>query len=148
MLPEVIGAEIANRVFAATQSLGMESTHYPAPGELPVFPTMVLFWQDVDVAESNEQILIMTFRGDLFTALEVVEEQISEVDPFVVPIIDAFSANLNRANYHLQRPDGDRVEQCYVTRAELSIPISYNGKQHYGGRVFWRVKVRRFAGST
>lgn len=149
MRPETIGLEIAKRSYAAASGLGLRSAHYPAPGVLPELPTLIVLWDTVNVSELNEQILMLTYRGLLFTSLEPVEEQITAIDPLVVPIIDAFSPNLaNRVNYRLTMPDGDGVDYCRVESAELSIPISYNEKMHYGGRIRWGVKLRRFAGAS
>lgn len=147
LAPEDVGAEIAKRSYAALSALGLKSAHYPAPGTLPQLPTLVVLWDRIDVSESNEQINLLRFRGLLFTSLEPIEDQISTIDPFVMPLIDAFSNNLNPANYHLKRDDGQRVERCAVTLGELSVPIPYNGQNHYGGRIWWDVKVRRHAGS-
>lgn len=148
MAPETIGAEIAKRSYAALSGLGLKSAHYPAPGTLPQLPTLIVLWDRIDVSESNEQINTLRFRGLLFTSLEPIENQISTIDPLVMPLVDAFSNNLNRTNYHLQRSDGQRVERCAVTEAELSVPVEYNGQRHYGGRVWFDVKVRRHAGDT
>jgi hypothetical protein len=149
MRPETIGAELAERSYAALDSLGLASAHYPAPGHLPTLPTLIVLFDGVpEIAESNEQILMLSFRGLLFTSLDRIEEQISDVDPLVFPLIDAFSNNLNPSNYHLQRSDGQRVEFCRVERVEASVPVPYNGTTHYGARVFWNVKLRRFAGAT
>lgn len=148
MLPEVIGAEIATRSYAAASSLGLKSAHYPAPGTLPQLPTLVVLWDGFDVTESNEQFLMLRYRGLLFTSNDAVEAQITTVDPLVVPIIDAFSPNLNPANYRLRTADGQGVEYCRIETGELGLPISYNGAQHYGGRLRWGVKVRRFAGDS
>lgn len=148
MLPETIGAEIAKRSYAALSSHGLKSAHYPAPGYLPVLPTLVVLWDRIDVSESNEQIDLLRYRGLLFTSMDPIESQISSIDPMVMPLIDAFSPNLNRDNYHLFMTDGDRVDFCRVSAAELSVPITYNNEQHYGGRVWWDVKLRRHAGGT
>lgn len=146
MLPETIGAEIAKRAYAALAGLGLASAHYPAPGTLPRLPTLIVTWDRIEASESNEQINLLRFKGLLFSALDPIETQIATVDPLVMPLIDAFSNNLNPANYHLRTDDGQRVEFCAVKLAELSIPIPYNGETHYGGRVWWDVKVRRHAG--
>lgn len=146
MSPEDIGAEIASRSYAALSSLGLASAHYPAPGTLPVLPTLVILWDRVDLSESNEQINLLRYKGLLFTSMDAIETQITTIDPLVMPLVDTFSNNLNPLNYHLQTAT-DRVDACRVTSAELSIPIPYNGATHYGGRVWFDVKVRRFAGS-
>lgn len=149
MRPETIGAEIRARSYAALKPLGLNSVHYPAPFNLPALPTLIVLFDGVtEVAESDMQILLLSFRGLLFTALEKIENQISDVDPLVFPLIDAFSNNLNPDNYHLQRDDGSRVDLCTVNRVEASVPVSYNEKTHYGARVWWTVKVKRFAGAS
>lgn len=148
MRPETIGAEIAKRSLAAASSVGLQSAHYPAPGVLPVLPSLVVLWDHVTVTEQSEQYQMLRYRGLLFTALTAIETQITAIDPLVVPIIDAFSPNLNRTNYRLLMPDGSGVDFCKFDEAELSIPLTYNGETHYGGRLWWTVKVRRFAGGT
>lgn len=144
MLPQQIGNEIAQRSYAAASGAGLRSAHYPAPGSTPAVPSLVVLWDGFDVSEANEQIWIHRFRGLLFTALNRIEAEIALVDALVTPIVDAFSPNANPGNYHL----GGGVDFCMLERAELSIPLSYNAVDHYGGRLFWRVKARRFAGGT
>jgi hypothetical protein len=141
---EEMGDEIAKRSYAALSGLGLQSAHYPAPGHLPTLPTLVVMWDGIpEIAESNEQILTVSWRGLLFTSLERIETQISDVDPFALPLIDAFSPNLNPDNHHL----GGGVQFCRVSSIQGSVPIEYNGQTHYGARVFWQVKVRRYAGA-
>jgi hypothetical protein len=148
MLPEVIGAEIAKRSMAAASSVGLKSAHYPAPGTLPVLPTLVVLWDGFEKSEVSEQHWMHRFRGMLFTSLDPIESQIAAIDPLVIPIVDAFSPNGNPTNYRLRTTDGQGVEFCDVRTGNLSTPISYNGIQHYGGILWWTVKVRRFAGDT
>lgn len=150
---ETIGAEIAKRSYAALSGLGLASAHYPAPGNLPTLPTLIVLLDNGTVDEMNQQIVLPVYRGLLFTALDAIESQISDVDPMIQPLIDAFSPNANRANYRLQMatPDTDggvQVDYCRVERFEASIPIPYNGQTHYGARIWWGVKVRRNPGAT
>jgi hypothetical protein len=150
---ETIGAEIATRSYAALAGAGLASANYPAPGHLPTLPTLIVLLDGGTVDGMNEQVLLLTFRGLLFTALEAVESQISTVDPMIVPLIDAFSPQANRANYRLllAEPDTDgavQVDYCRVERFEASVPIQYNGQTHYGARIFWGVKVRRNPGAS
>lgn len=149
---ETIGAEIAKRSYAALTSLGLASAHYPAPSTLPTLPTLIVLLDSGPVSEMNEQIVLLTFRGLLFTSLEAIESQISTVDPMIRPLIDAFSPNANKTNYRLQLtvPDTDGavgVDYCRVERFEAALPIPYNGQTHYGARIWWGVKVRRNPGA-
>lgn len=148
MLPPAIAAEIAQRSYAAASSLGLKSAHYPAPGTLPQLPALVVVWDGYEKSEVSEQHWMLRFRGTLFTSLDSVESQIATIDSLVVPIVDAFSPNLNPANYRLRTADGQGVEFCDSRTGNLSIPVTYNGQQHYGGILWWTVKVRRFAGDS
>jgi hypothetical protein len=148
MTPELIGQELAERSYAALSSRGLKSAWYPAPGTLPVLPTLIITWDRIDVAELNEQINTLRFKGLLFTSFDPVETQIATVDPLVMPLIDAFSANANSSNHRLTSIASPGIAYVSVTSAELSIPIVYNGQTHYGGRIWWDAKVRRFAGET
>jgi hypothetical protein len=147
MRPPEMAAEIAKRSLVAAAPAGLVSAHYPSPGGTPAVPSLVIIWDGMTVTEMSEQFLMLTFRGLLFTAIERIEDEIVKVDELVIPIVDAFSNNLSmttRSNYHL----GGGVEYCRVERAELSVPITYNAKEHYGGVIHWGVKARRFAGDA
>jgi hypothetical protein len=153
MLPDTIGDEIAKRSYAALSSAGLLSAHYPAPGNLPTLPTLVVLLDSGTVTEASEQYLMLTYRGLLFTSMDAIDSQISDVDPLILPLIDAFSPNAHRANYRLQltTPDTDGalgVDYCRVERFEASVPVPYNGQTHYGARIWWGVKVRRRPGAA
>lgn len=151
MRPVDVGRQIAARTLAAAQASGLNSAHYPDPGTLPVVPTLLLFWQDFDLPNlMGEQEWIVTFRGQLFTAVgeegkdATFADQVVEIDELVVPIVDAFDPNTNRDNYTLTFA----VDRCRLRRGELSRRLAYAGRNHYGGELFWDVKLRRAAGSA
>lgn len=148
MLPPAIGLEIANRSYAALASYGLKSAHYPAPGTLPQLPSLIVVFDGEDGAESNEQILTLRFRGLLFTAVDAVDSEIVAIDALIFPLRDTFSPNLNPNNYRLRTADGQGVEFCMYMGSETAIPVKYNGVDHYGGRVRWNVKIRRYAGDA
>lgn len=145
MTPPEAAAQIAARVIAdsAVQAAGLKSAHYPAPGHLPALPTLVLWWNAFEFAQSSEQRWVVRIRGVIFTAEDPpdVPGDIVAVDSLVVPIVDVFDASAHMDNFTL----GYRADGCEVIEGELSKRIPYNGKDHYGGEIFWRVQLRRFA---
>lgn len=145
MTPPEAAAQIAARVIAdaRVQAAGLKSAHYPAPGHLPALPTMVLWWNAFEVAQFSDQNWVCTIRGVIFTAQDPpnVPDDIVAIDGLIVPIVDVFDANAHRDNFTLSY----QTEGCQVTTGELSKRIPYDGQTYYGGEVFWRVQLSRFA---
>ena len=149
MTPPEMATEIAARSLAAAQSLGLRSAHYPAPGNLPALPTLVVSWMSFETTQGmGEQYRTDRFRGRIFTANAdssgnpiAVEGQISEVDDLVLPIVDAFDATAHRANFTID----NQVDGCTCDTGELNKGIPYAGQTYYGGELFWTVQSRHFA---
>lgn len=149
MTPPEMALAIAVRTLAGVQSLGLRSAHYPAIGNLPALPTLVVTWQTFqNVQGMGEARRIDYFRGRLFTGfadsngdLIQVDDQIATVDDLVLPICDVFDANAHQDNFTL----GGQVDGCTCESGELNKGIPYAGQTYFGGELFWTVQSRHFA---
>ena len=146
MLPTTALAQLAAY---AGQVTGLR-TSYPAPPTITA-PHLVIFWDETDIEEMDEQVWLMTVKGQLMTALTGnTTGEILKADPLIARIVDAFSANSAppRSAYHLRTPTDPGVDYSRLVRVNPSQVIGYAGNLYYGAELFWSIKLRRFAGST
>lgn len=146
MTPTEIAADIVARIVADSNvtAAGLLSAHYPAPGYLPVVPTLVLWWDGFEKVEGmGEQNWIARYRGQLFTAVDDVPDAIAAADPIVAALADTFDASANQANFTL----GYQTDGCQLVSGQMGRKITYAGKECYGGDLSFEVQFSRFAGS-
>ncbi len=146
MLPTTALTQLATY---ADTVLGVRA-YYPAPPTV-VAPALVLFWDETDVSEMDEQTWLMSVKGHLMVAeTGNTKGEIMRADPLIAQIADAFSPNaaVPRNAYHLRSTTDTGVDYCRFVRVVPSQVIGYAGHSYYGAELFWSIKLRRFAGST
>jgi hypothetical protein len=147
VLPEVALARVA---YYAGQVTGLKAD-YPAPPTLTP-PQIVIFWDETDLEEMDEQVWLMRVKGQLYGSAMTgnVKGEILRADPFIVKLADAFSPNSAppRNAYHLRSATDPGVDYCRLTRIVPSQVLGYAGGSYYGAELYWSIKLRRFAGST
>ena len=146
MLPETALTQLA---YYAGQVVGL-AAHYPAPPNI-AGPSLVIFWDETDVSEMDEQTWLMSVKGQLMVSqVGNTKGEVLRADPMIARIADAFSSNAAppRNAYHLRSATDPGVDYCRFVRVIPSQVIGYAGHSYYGAEVFWSIKLRRFAGST
>lgn len=146
MLPTTALTQLA---FYAGLVTGL-TTHYPMPPTI-AGPSLVLYWDETDVSEMDEQTWLMAVKGHLMVAeTGNTKGEVLRADPFIAQIADAFSPNAAppRDAYHLRSATDPGVDYCRFVRVVPSQVIGYAGHSYYGAELFWSIKLRRFAGST
>ena len=147
MLPETALAQVA---YYAGQVTGLKAT-YPAPPTLTP-PQIVIFWDETDISEMDEQTWLMSVKGQLYGSSLTgnTTGEILRAEPLVVQIADAFSPNSAppRNAYHLRTETDPGVDYCRLVRVVPSQVFTYAGHQYYGAELYWSIKLRRFAGSN
>lgn len=146
MLPTTALTQLA---YYAGQVTGLKAS-YPAPPTVTA-PHLVLFWDETDLDEMDEQTWLMSVKGQLMCSLTGnTTGEILRADPFIARIADAFSANGPRPRnaYHLRSATDPGVDYCRLVRVIPSQVIGYAGHTYYGAELFWSIKLRRFAGSN
>jgi hypothetical protein len=147
MLPTTALTQLA---YYAGQVTGLVA-HYPAPPDAIAAPALVVFWDETDISEMDEQTWLMSVKGQLMVALTGnTKGEILRADPLIARIADAFSPNAAapRNAYHLRSATDPGVDYCRFVRVVPSQVIGYAGHAYYGAELFWSIKLRRFAGSS
>jgi hypothetical protein len=144
--PQTVAAEIAARTLVAVQAAGLKSAHYPAPGQMPSLPTLIVYLGDDQVTYGmGEQYHELTFTGELFTEPGTdVAAAITVIDGLSVLAMDAWDPTGNRQNYLME----GRVDGCAITSARFRVPIFYLDRYHYGTVLTWTASLRRNAGDA
>lgn len=155
MRPPEIALEIAKRSLAVANEtalgvgIGLKSAHYPAPGTLPVLPTMVMLLRTSDITVMNEQYWMLNILGRIFMSPDNLPAAISLVDGLIVPIVDAFDPAYRGAGGSWNFTLDGAVSHCMVTHVDFGATIQYGGPdKFYGGEITWDVKLRRFRNDT
>lgn len=125
---------------------GIREAQYPAKGQAPKYPSIVLLWGDTTMQyQSTEQYWSMDVRGLLLTGLtNETKHHVAEVDPLIAKLADKFSSG-NFDGFTLRRANGDMVDGCQLVAATPSSLISYGGQEHYGANLTFHIELRRFS---
>jgi len=142
MLPTDALAQMAT--VAATVT-GLREAQYPATGQTPKYPSLVLLWGDSEITHfATEQYWDFNVRGLLLTGLvNETRHHVAEVDPLIAANADKLSP-ANPDGFLLRRSNGDICDGCQLVNATASSLIEYGGQQHYGANLTFNVKLRRF----
>lgn len=155
MTPDTVGQEIAKRTYAALSGAGLQAALYPSRGQLPVLPSLLLYWTGFGVTYGMpEQEWRCTFTGQLLIA---TYEQGSDtltnfgvLDGMIAPLADAWSPDTatGKQNFIL----GGAVDRCAFQPQDgpdgaLAQAIVVNGKVFLGGVLTWTADFRRLSGS-
>jgi hypothetical protein len=131
---------------------GVGFAYYPAPGSISGTPNLLLFWGEsgIDYGPS-EQVWMVQVKGQLLAALRnKLPTDIAKADPLVVPLVDAFAAGTDGYNL-ATNATGNLVDFCRVERVIPSLIVEFpsgSGAFYYGCEIYWRMKIRRFAGEA
>ena len=139
---------IEQLAIVATTIDGIREAQYPATGQTPKYPSLVLLWGETSIVyQSTEQYWSMSVRGLLLTGLvNELKHHVAEVDPLIAKVADKFSAG-NLDGFTLRRTDGEMCDGCQLTGVEPSSLISYGGTDHYGANLTFSIELRRFYNS-
>jgi hypothetical protein len=154
--PETALAQLAMTAQTAMQAAtydGKGRAYYPAPGDISVYPSLLLFWGETSITPSTgqEQHWMIQPRGQLLVSQRgKLASDIARADPLIVPLVDAFAPGTD--GFHLTDSEHRYlVDFCQVERVVPSLIIEFpsgSGVLHYGIELFWRIKLRRFTGGS
>src|SRR4029434_8920159 len=159
---------IAQLARVATTIDGIREAQYPAEGQTPKYPSLVLLWGETTIAyqsteqywstqvrallwgettiasQSTEQYWSMQVRGLLLTGLtNELKHHVAEVDPLIAKVADKFSAG-NFDGFTLRTANGEMCDGCQLTSATPASLITYSGQDHYGANLIFSIELRRF----
>lgn len=136
---------IAQLAIVATTIDGIREAQYPAEGQTPKYPSLVLLWGETTIVyQSTEQYWSMQVRGLLLTGLtNELKHHVAEVDPLIARIADKFSAG-NFDGFTLRTANGEMCDGCQLTSATPASLITYSGTDHYGANLIFSIELRRF----
>lgn len=141
-LPDIYGA-IAS---AAAEVTGMKAGYYPAPGKLPIVPSLIVLGASGSIVHGTNQMWTLRVRSHLAIAMKgATELEIQAVDTLLMPLVDAFAADGDdeASGFTL----GGRVSRCVVADWDEIGLLGYGGGVRYWGLpVFFDIKLHRSAG--
>jgi hypothetical protein len=155
MRPEAAAARLRDAVNASpligTSSGQLAVCHYPMPAQLNgQYPALVLFVLGGPVAYAGEQYWTYRIKGQVLVgALNDPPAAFLRVESLIAPLVDLFAPGTDA--YHLPSASADGVADfCRVGDWTASQAIAYGAPEpnHWGGEVFWDLKVRRFTGDA
>lgn len=136
-LPEIYAAMATY----ANQIDGLRAV-YPAPATLPIPPALIIFGgRGAVVHGTGTQMWTLRPKGHLMVAQKgATREEINRADGLLMPVVDAFSADVEDT---LGFTLGGLVDRCVVADWDELQVMGYGGHRYIGYPIFFDLKVHR-----